>query len=77
MKVLSDSSCFHGQMKPPLIKIFQSAINRKTKLQQINRVDFFLFIIYNVTQRNRPRNKGTIDCVWNKNISWWHFDIRH
>ena len=44
---------------------------------RINRVDIFLFIIYNVTQRNRPRNIGTIDCVWNKNISWWHFDIRH
>ena len=29
----------------------------------INRVDIFLFIIYNVRQRNRPRNKGTINCV--------------
>ena len=44
---------------------------------RINRVDMFLFIIYNVTQRNRPRNKGTINCVWNKSISWWHFYIRH
>ena len=29
-----------------------------------------------MTKGNLEMKKGTIDCVWNKSISWWHFDIR-